>query len=65
MRDRLEELLDLRGARDEGVEPELVPGVLDQLDEGDQKTPRMRSMNDKTYVCSNFFSNVRLFFGKP
>ena len=46
-RHRLEELLDLGGAGDELVLPELEGGVLDELDEGDEETPWMRSVHNQ------------------
>ena len=45
---RLEELLNLRGAVDELMGPELEGWVLDQLDEGDQKTPGVGSVYNQT-----------------
>ena len=46
--DGLEELLDLWGAGDELVLPELEGGVLDELDEGDEEAPRVRTVHDQT-----------------
>ena len=46
--DGLEELLDLGGAGDELVLPELEGGVLDELDEGDEEAPRVRPVHDQT-----------------
>ena len=43
----LEQLLDLGGARDELVLPELVVGVLDELDEGDEEAPRVGTVHDQ------------------
>ena len=48
IRNGLEKLLNFRRAIDERLSPESVSWVSDQLDEGDQKTPRMRSVNDQT-----------------
>lgn len=42
-----EQLLDLRRAMHEVVRPELVNRVLDQLDERDEKTPRVRAVHNQ------------------
>ena len=43
----LEQFLDLRGAVDKLVGPELEGRVLDQLDEGDEETPGVRSVDNQ------------------
>ena len=40
-------LFDLRGAMDELVRPKLVLMIFNELDEGDEKSPRMRSVYDQ------------------
>lgn len=40
-------LLDFRGTVHKVVTPELKGGVLDQLDEGDEQTPRVRPVHDQ------------------
>ena len=42
---RIKQALNLRCTAGEGAAPELVAGILDQLDEGDQQAPRMRSID--------------------
>ena len=44
---RLEQLLNLRSAVDELVRPELEGGVLDELNEGDEQAPGMRSVHNQ------------------
>jgi len=44
---RLEELLDLAGAAYKVVAPQVVGGVLDELDEGDEEAPGMRLVDDE------------------
>lgn len=48
VRHSLEQLLHLRRAIDERLGPESVPRVANQLDEGDQETPRVGTMHDET-----------------
>ena len=43
----LKQFLDLRGAVDKLVGPELEGRVLDQLDEGDEETPGVRSVDNQ------------------
>lgn len=43
-----EESLNVRGAMDERTLPEVVTRIFDQLDEGNQKTPWVRSVHDET-----------------
>ena len=44
----VEELLDLGRTVDELVAPEVERGVLDELDERDEKAPRVRAIYDQT-----------------
>ena len=44
----LKQPLDLLGAMREVICPEIVAWVLDQLNESDQKTPRMRPVHNET-----------------
>jgi hypothetical protein len=46
--DGMEELLNLLGAAHKVVAPELVRRVFDELDEGDEKAPRVRLVRDQT-----------------
>jgi len=43
-----EKIFNFRRASDEIVSPKLELRILDQLDEGDEETPRMRSVDDET-----------------
>ena len=45
--DGLEELLDLGGAGDKLVLPQLEGEVLDERDEGDEEAPRVRPVHDQ------------------
>mmetsp|Transcript_25033 Transcript_25033/g.69879 ORF Transcript_25033/g.69879 Transcript_25033/m.69879 type:complete len:303 (-) Transcript_25033:2245-3153(-) len=46
-RHTLKQFFDLLGAACEGVAPEVVARVLDELDEGDEQPPRVRAVDDE------------------
>lgn len=45
----LEELLDLRGARDELVIPEVKIGIFYEFDEGDEQSPGMGPVDNEAF----------------